>query len=53
MHLTPNGIVSPIDQGYTSIVMHIKVCIKLIQNAQILACMLRTTPFKSVLALLC
>ena len=40
MHLTPNGFVSPINRDYTSIFMKIKGCIKLIQNARILSCML-------------
>ncbi len=40
MHLTPKGCVIPRKRDYTSILMKIKECIKPIQNARILTCML-------------
>jgi hypothetical protein len=48
MHLTPNDCVTPINRDYTSVFMKIKECIKTIQNARILTCILR---FESVFAL--
>jgi hypothetical protein len=40
MRLSVHGGVTPMNRDYTSIFMKIKECIKPIQNARILACML-------------
>ena len=52
MHLTPKGCVSLMNRDYNPNFIKIKVCIKPIRSARILACMLGNTTFESVFALM-